>query len=381
MTGRIRVHRRRAVAASLTSLLLLACVAASAAAQAPGLRAAAGARIEGYSFRSPDKVDLDRVVLFTVPVSAAVSLTRRVEFGVSGAFAQAELTRADGREYSLSGLTDTELRVTTALADDRVRLGVVALVPTGQEKLTAEEMDVAGVIAADLLPFAISHWGAGGGLGANIAVAIPVAYDMALGVSAGYVVAREFEPVAAESFAYRPGNQLQLRAAVDRSFGAAGKGSLQLIYQQFAHDRTGGSNLYQAGDRLQAVASYAFAAGALGSGVAYLGYLRRQEGSYTEVVQLTPAQDLVYAGTGLRLPLGRAVLQPSVDLRVLGNADGLEQGYALTAGTAVELPVGGVHLIPLARARLGSLTVRQGLSSGYGGAEIGLSVRSGRRAP
>jgi hypothetical protein len=370
-----------AARAALLALVLVGATADRGTAQLADTRAAAGVRLEAYSFGDPEKVDLERVVLVTVPLTVIVPLTRQLELGVNGAYARGEVRRGDGSEAALSGPIDTEVRLTAALAQDRLRLGIVALLPTGRSELTAEELDVAGVIAADLLPFAISNWGTGGGIGVNAAAAVPVGFNMAVGVSGGYVVTREFEPRSDASFAYRPGNQLHVRAALDRSFGSAGKASLQLIYQQFSQDRSGDANLYQAGDRLQAVASYAFAAGATASGVVYGGYLRRQQGRYAEVVLLTPAQDLIYGGAAVRVPLGGFVLLPTVDVRVLGNEAGLEQGYTLSAGAGAELPLGRLLLAPLARARFGSLTIREGLDSGFTGFELGFTARTRRGTP
>jgi hypothetical protein len=366
-------------AGALLALIACGLTAAPARAQLTDLRAATGLRLEAYSFAEPERVDLDRVVLLTLPIGVTAPLTRGLALGVRGAFARAELTRADGRALTLSGLTDTELSLTTAVADDRVRLRLLALLPTGQTGLTPDELDVAGVIAADLLPFAISNWGSRGGIGASAAVAVPLGYQMAAGLSAGYVVAREFEPLADATLAYRPGNQLHARAAVDRTVGSAGKASLQVIYQHFGTDRSGGYNLFEAGDRLQAVASYAFAAGARGNGVTYAGYLRRQRGRYSEFARLTPAQDLIYAGAGFRYPAGGMVLLPALDVRLVGTADGLDQGYVLTAGSGAELTLGRLELVPTARARLGRLTLRKGQESGLTGLELGATIRNAGR--
>jgi hypothetical protein len=239
-------------------------------------------------------------------------------------------------------------------------------------------MEAAGIIAADVLPFAISNWGTGGGIGATLSAATPIGYSMAFGVSAGYVVAREYEPVSTTSFAYRPGDQLHVSAALDRTIGTSGKASLSLTWQQFGDDRSAGTNFYQTGDRLNALASYAFIAGARSSGVVYAGWLRREEGSYTTVVQVTPAQDLIYGGAGVRIPLGATVLLPAFDVRVVGHEDGVDQGYTLTAGSGLELPVGTVLLVPSVRARFGNLTIRDGLESGFTGFDAGITVRTGR---
>lgn len=336
----------------------------------------AGMLIESYSFGSPDKVDIKKVSLLSVPFAARVSLTPKIEIGVSGAYASAKLTRVGGEETSVSGPTDTEVRLTYGAIDDQVRVSAVALAPTGKSQLTAQEMDVTGVIAADLLPFAISNWGSGGGIGVSAAFAKPVNDATTIGLSAGYVVARKYEPLSATTFAYRPGNQLQLRAAADRTIGSSAKASAQLTYLHFGQDQGDGANLYQSGDRIQAVGSLAFAAGTQSTGIVYAGYLRRQQGEYTAVVRITPSQDLLYAGTAFRRPVGGGVLVPSLDARLLGNESGVEQGRTISAGLALEIPRGSVEVVPRARARFGSLTVRSGQESSFTGIEIGLSIRS-----
>jgi hypothetical protein len=376
----MRVVIRRAIdrcaCARLLSLGLILVMNDRLAAQVSDASAGAGATLESYSFRSPDKVDVEKISLLTVPITFRALLADRLDLSVNGAYASATLRRRGGQETSIAGLTDTEIRLTYSLNNDRVHLAAVALAPTGKSQLTAGEMDVAGVVAADLLPFAISNWGSGGGIGVNAAVAVPMSDETSFGLSAGYIVAREFEPLSTTSFAYRPGNQLQVRAAADRTIGSAAKASMQLTYLHFGQDQSGGSNLYQAGDRLQAVGSLAFAAGASSTGIVYAGYLRRQQGRYTDVVLVTPSQDLLYAGIGFRHPVSGVVLVPSLDVRVLGNEAGIEQGNSISAGAGVEVPVGELELVPLARARLGRVTVRSGQESGFTGLEIGLSIRN-----
>jgi hypothetical protein len=104
--------------------------------------------------------------------------------------------------------------------------------------------------------------------------------------------------------------------------------------------------------------------------------LQRQEGKYTSVVQVTPAQNLVYAGTGFRQRVGGVVLVPTLDVRVLGNDAGIEQGRTISAGIGLEVPAGNFELLPLARARFGHLTVRTAQESDFSGLELGLSIRN-----
>ena len=372
LRGVLRAARRLMLGASLVALPL---ASASAQLQLSDPVGGAGVLFETYSFGTSEQVGIEKVSLLTVPVSARISIMRDLELGVSSAYASSTLTRTGGASVSLSGLTDTELRLTYQMMRERISLSAVAMAPTGKSKLTADEMDVTGVIAADLLPFAISNWGSGGGIGLNAAVAMPIGEATSAGVSLGYVAARKYEPLSATAFAYRPGNQLHVRAGADRRFSDAGKASLQLTYQHFGQDQRAGTNFYQSGDRLQAVGSYAFAARS-GTGIVYAGYLRRRTGQYTEVVRLTPAQDLVYLGTGFRQQIGGVVLSPTLDLRLLGSEIGVEQGRTISAGLGAEIPMAGFELMPLARARFGHLTLRTAQESGFTGFEIGLSVRN-----
>ena len=369
----------RRLGSTFTTVLIAAAAVAMASSRAGAQLsdpvAGAGVMLESYSFSDKEQVDIDKVSLLTVPLSVRVALAHRVELGVTSAYASGTLTRRDGQSTTLSGLTDTEIRLTYQMANDRVRLSAAAMAPTGKSKLTAGEMDVMGVVAADLLPFAISNWGSGGGLGINASVVQPVSEETSVGVSAGYVVARKYEPLSATTFAYRPGNQLHVRAGADHRVGSAAKASLQLTYLHFGLDQNAGANFYQSGDRLQAVGSLAFAAGT-GTGIVYAGYLQRRGGKFTEVVRVTPAQDLAYAGTGFRQRVGGLVLAPTLDVRLLGSDVGVEQGRTISAGLSAEVPAGNFDVVPLVRARVGHLTIRTAQESGFTGFEVGLSIRN-----
>src|SRR5690606_33157071 len=58
----------------------------------------------------------------------------------------------------------------------------------------------------------------------------------ALGAGASYLVAREFEPLEVDAFAYRPGNTLSLQVAADRNIGRAGKATLQVAMEHHEED-------------------------------------------------------------------------------------------------------------------------------------------------
>lgn len=362
--------------ALLVAAVLSTGIASNGSAQLRDTGGGVGIRLESYYFDDADEVGIDQIQLLTLPVSLQAPITRNVRLGINGAFARAAMRRPGQEEVTMSGLTDTQVSLTMALADERIQLGIVGLVPTGVSELTAKEMDVAGVIAADLLPFAVTSWGTGGGLGMNGSMAVPLDEQTAVGFSGGYVVAREYEPLAAGAFAYRPGDQLHLRAAVDRTIGSAGKASLQLGYFRFGDDQQDGANVYHSGDRLQVVGSYAFAAGYSGSGVLYTGYIHRDRGRYTDAVQVVPAQHLAYFGAGFRQLLGRrTVILPSLDVRLLNSSPEDQSGFTISGGVGLEVPLGGLDFVPTVRGRFGNLAAGAGGESRYRGVDLGVTLR------
>jgi len=361
------------------SIVLAFTLAASAGpASAQTARAGLGIVpvIEYYKFADPAVVGIESLSLTTVPLAVRIPLAATVSLDVVGAFARGVLTRQDGSSVTVSGPTDTEIRLTARLARDAVSVTAVALAPTGKSELTTEEADAAGAFAADVLPFRITNWGSGGGIGLAVALARQMG-TFGAGLSAGYVVAREFDPLAEQSFTYRPGSQFHITGALTSVVGAAAKASLNVSYQRFSVDEANGLNLYQSGDRLQARGSVAFASGERASGIVYLGWLHRAEGEYRTSFDVIPARNLVFTGAAFRTPAGSLVLTPGVDLRVQTRGPAAFGGFVATGGLGAEAPLGSVVLLPSLRARFGSVKDSDGTSSTLTGIELGLGIRFG----
>lgn len=359
------------------ALAALALIGAPAAAQAPAAQGAAGgASLEAYYFEDEDATGLKGIVLLTLPYAARVRLPGELTLELSGAYAHGTLIERDDGRLELSGLTDTQLRLARTFGRDRLTLAVIAALPTGHGRHTEAEAQVADAVSADLLPFRISHWGTGGGVGVAAAYAVR-AGGFGLGASAGHLFAGEFEPFAeADALAYRPGDETTLRLAADHTVGRSGKAALQATWQHFAEDELGGDNLYRAGDRLQLIASYQ---GALGrsTGLVYGGVLHREHGtSLDPAAPGTPVQDLWLGGAGARIPLGRGAFTPSVEGRVFRSGDGRGQGWYGGVGTAFELPAGPLVIVPSLRARLGRVVALEDAESRIAGGEAALTLRA-----
>jgi hypothetical protein len=373
-------------------LALLAVPAALPAQGVPGgWQAGVSPGFETYGFIDSDVIGLTRISLVTLPIVVRGSPLDRLQLQLTGAWARGTITRTDGSDAVLAGPTDTELRASYSLGRDRVVITAAYALPTGSGALTLEEAEVAGTIAADLLPFRVSHWGSGGGLTLGTSVAAPVG-PFAVGLGVGYTLAQEFDalaPPGQDAWSYRPGNELRLRLAVDRPIGPAAKGSLVFSLRQYTEDRLGGESLVRPGARYDVTGSYSFVAGPAGTGVAYLGLAHRNAGSFAEAMgddpffagMEIPAQDLVFAGAGFRLPLAGRVLVPTAEARLFRRSDGLNQGHLLGIGAALELPLGAAVLVPSVRTRFGRILLWQDEDASFRGGEIAVAIRAGGGRP
>lgn len=359
-------------------LLAMAVLLAPGDARAQGASAVTGAFYETYDFLDSEAIGVRRLSLATVPFGAQVPVIDRVSLELRGAFAHGSMTRSDGTDVSLSGLTDTELRANLEVVRDMLTVSAAALLPTGASSQTFEESELSGLIAADLLPFRISNWGSGGGAGLVSTFTVPVG-GFGFGISAGYTMGQEFEPIADDELAYRPGDELRVRMVVDRNFGATAKASLILGGQMYQDDEVSGAQVFQPGDRYEAMGTLAFRAGAQSSAVVYGGYQHRDTGLLLDETLETPAQDLFSVGTGIRIPRGTMTFMPAAELRIFRRSDGIGQGHLASVGASAEWPVSAVVLLPSVRARFGEALMWDGAESSVRGAEIGLGLRFRQR--
>lgn len=331
---------------------------------------------EAYSFGDPEAAQLESLSLLTIPLSVTTRLGRSVSARLTGRYARATATRPDGTTSTVAGPTDTELRVTAPLAGEAVTVTGLVSLPTGSPTHTPGEAEVAGAVAADLLPFRVTNWGTGGGVGGSVSFAQPVG-SFGVGVSAGYLAAGDFQARDREDMRYEPGDVLRLNGVVDRSFGDV-KGSLRVSFQHFSEDALGGTNLFRAGDRIEVLAQTAFPLGGRSSALVYTGVLHREQGAFLTDPRTASAEDLVLLGGGVTIPWSDGTVTPVARLRLFRKTDGAGDGFTTEVGASGHWSTGGMTWGPVASVRFGSVDAREGVSSSFVGGEVGLSFRLGR---
>ncbi len=347
----------------------------------------AGWMLQRYRFDDAAAAGLEEFRLLTLPFAASIDLGSNVSVYLAGTYADGEAIGPDGQRAKLSGVTDTEAGLSVRLGVDWLIANAGATLPTGNSALTTEESVVAGIVASELLPFAVRNWGTGGSIGGDLAIATQ-AGAWGIGFAGGLRLSSEYEPVPAQTLAYRPGDQLQFRFALDRDVAESGTLSVLLGFQRFSEDAISGSNLFRSGNRFEGVLSYAFALGLRSSALLYGGVYHRSNGflladdSVLGGAGDSPSQQLFMAGTNLMLSLGRrAAMIPQAEITVFRAEDGVGQGWVTTTGSTLDIRLAGnsssarLILSPSGQIRFGHVTIAQGSESDFLGWEVGLTMR------
>jgi len=335
-----------------------------------------GVQFQSFSFDEEGRTGIESISLLTVPLGARAALGSRTRLELRGHWAQGSLFREGGEEVTIQGLTDTRVSLSADLVPGIVTVTALGVLPTGEDGFDQDQLELAGAIASDLLPFRISHWGSGGG-GGLFVTAVHSFGLTGVGVDLGFQRAGEFTVDEASAGAYRPGDQFQITAAVDRIVGGSGKLTLRLDGSFFRDGELDGTNVFRSGSRLGAVGSYSYPLGPASSGLFYAGYRHRSEGTFLVDLDPRPSQGVAVAGAAIRTPGLGGVLMPSVDLRALRRDDGVDQGWGVGLGGSGEWGTQVVTVVPAARFRFGSVGVREDVTSGFLGLDLSMQLRFG----
>ena len=367
----------------------------------------AGARVESYLMSAPEAVRLHDIRLVSLPFGGAMSLSRWARLGVRGSYSEAVMTLPNGETGSVAGVTDT--RVALEGSWRGLTIAGRAVAPTGTVVESLEEATVVGLLASELLPFAVSEWGTGGAYGGDLTYSLGLG-SIGLGrttvaLSAGYLAVGDFtplegassgdlDPIGAVTPAYQPGSQTRGRLALEILLGEASVLSALVGIQRFGTDTYDERNLFQPGTRFETLVSYAFPIGARESALLYGGYYDRRAGALIWSLQTPPelgdvfpgasssaSRQLLLIGSELRVVRRRFDLTPRAELRVLRSSEGLGQGWLASAGVRGAYRVMGERfgsrllLEPTVGARFGRLIPDGRMESDVLGWEAGFTVR------
>ena len=351
---------------------------------------ASGVDYLGYSFDAG--LGADAAQLLLVPLAVRLPVSDAVTLDIFSAWAEGRVEQAN-TQLTRSGPVDTGVKLSFQATPWAV-LAVSANLPTGNATHTTEEAVVASILSTDLLAFRETSWGTGTAITTSVASATRAA-GFGLGIAAAYAARSSFEPSDGVDLAYTPGNEVRVRAGVDRNFGnatlTAGATFVQYTEDQVAEGGAAATNLFQAGNRLRFDASLAFRAGS-GVWTIYGADLIRENGDlFVDIIDgsgavvdqtavQTAKQNLIVAGVIGSVGLGGGfVFRPHVDVKIQSReeTDGSTagSGWMLAAGGDIPFRIFGGEFFPKARVYVGSIEGLTGANISTLGAEFKGTLR------
>jgi hypothetical protein len=203
---------------STTSIgtLLLFCVAPALAPAATSAQARVDASVLWESYSFDGLLPYADVSELSLPVSASVPLGTVGELAVSTAYVRVKLSLADGGsalEHLLSGVADTEARLTLNIVRDRLVFLATAAIPTGMESLEGDQQDLLNVLVTDVLGFYTQRLGSGGSVGGGLAGAVQ-AGRMAFGFAGSYTTFGSYQPLVGGGDV-SPGGEFRFRGGLE----------------------------------------------------------------------------------------------------------------------------------------------------------------------
>ena len=322
---------------STKAAVMLAVLAAPTSLQGQGLDQAQGqgsVLFESYSF--DPGLGFSSVNEISVPISASVKVGLRAQLTVSSGFARIKLTPSSGQPLVISGLTDSEVRLSVDILPDRLSFVLTGRAPTGISELAATEGPILSVLANDVLGFATRSLGSGGSFGGGFAGAFPVG-RMALGVAGTVTQAGSFSPIIGPGQDLKPGTEMRIRAGLEGPIGKAAYLRFAGIFARRGDDQVNGQGL-GVGNRFSGYASVNQPVGRSSLSIYVFDLLRADPQVESGPIggALLPKGNIFAAGAGLTIPVGRNTrVTPRLELRRSDQALSLDSGTLEKLGTSL----------------------------------------------
>ena len=352
---------------SILALLAIAFVTPSL--QAQGLSAASfrvAPQFVTYSFDIAGSKST--ISQFAVPLAVAVPIGARFSFDVATAFATATFDVDGGDKSTISGLTDTQLRLNFTLPGDAIMITAGLNLPTGQYKVEEDKLAPAGQIGNDFLAFPVSSFGNGFGGTGGVALAKSLG-SWNLGLGASFRKSFEFDAFESGSttVTFTPATEIRVRGGLDRDIGG-GRLMLGAVFSEFGEDRCEGC----AGGTTAATGARIIGQAAIDKSVGgaqlYIGgwLVHRAEGE--QLGGTAPAENIEDVMLALGFHAGSLFLEPNVEMR-MRQTDG-ENGSIFYGGLRTRFRSGSLEFSPSVAVGTGSMS-----DVDITGVKAGLTIR------
>jgi hypothetical protein len=210
----------------------------------PRLTAQSGWETRGFTFDSG--IGTRSVWQWSVPVVVVTPLGRKASVDLTTHYASGRLETYAGATETLSGLTDTQVRLLYSVSRDRLVGSVSLNLPTGENTVSASQFQVAGAVGANYLSFPVPNFGTAFGVTGGLAYAQRAgAWNLGLSGSVRYL--GSYSPFSDDTLSYNPGVEARLRGGVDRLVGDRSRLLVGATLSTFSTDVYSGSSALASG--------------------------------------------------------------------------------------------------------------------------------------
>jgi len=198
-----------------------------------GVAVVSGYETRGYDF--DPGIGTKSIWQWNIPVAVIAPLGRSVSFDLATHYASATLETYAGPSETLSGFSDTQLRLLFTPARDRLVASVSLNLPTGQRTLAPTQFTVAGSIGSNYLSFPVPNFGTAFGMTGGLAYAQHAgAWNLGFSGSARYV--GTYSPFTGDTVSYTPGVEGRFRVGADRLLGRSARLLVGFTVSTFSTD-------------------------------------------------------------------------------------------------------------------------------------------------
>lgn len=169
-----------------------------------------------------------------------------ITFGTAGSFARQDAVPA--REFN--GLGDLRMRLSRRFGTGKWFIGAGVNLPTGKNKLNAEENAVVNALNENVLGFPMQRYGAGLDFELSLARAFNFNDQLGMGMGATLVLPGKFEFRQETATTYQPGTRYVATMMLNRVDPVLAW-RVSLLAQHFAYDRLAGEKFFQQGWQLE----------------------------------------------------------------------------------------------------------------------------------
>lgn len=347
-----------------TSIALALLVLPFGAAQAqqslfPTASVMGGVEVKSYTFEDAGVDQTRRQVAF--PIAVGIPLGKRASFDIGTYYATTTVKAGDAEE-SISGFTDTQLKLSYVFGSDAFVASLAVNLPTGQEKSSQQDFLVGASASSAFLLFPVNNYGTGTSVTPGLAAATTLG-SWNVGLAASVRWSAEYQPFSDDEdelsdARYQPGLETRIRLGADKLMGRS-RFQIGGTFSTFATDELRGGGFgngeYDPGNRFLADIGFLTP---VSSGMVNLyawNYHRVSSRDDEDPTVAGGKENIFSIGATGSFPLSpRASLEPMLDSRFWSPESG--SGSLFGLGTGLKFQVGSsLTLVPAVRAEFGKI--------------------------